>query len=313
MAAKLQILMYHRVLARRDPMLPEVPDAAEFRQQMLTLKRLFHVLPLQEAARHLGEASLPDRAVSITFDDGYRDNLLIAAPILRSLSLPASLFVASGFLDGGVMWNDVLIESARTTPLERIDLEEFGIRDYEPTSYAARKELADRLVQTIKYHPTEERTSITESLAQRLKANVDRNLMLKTKDLQKLLSLGIEIGAHTVNHPILTQCSAKEAHAEVTQNRDFLQASIQKSIVGFAYPNGKPGVDYDLTHRNLVDALGFEYAVSTAWGTANASDDRLQLPRLGFPGAGFVTFPLRMLKSSRDRANGLLQTGQQRS
>src|SRR5262245_19841153 len=102
---RLSVLAYHRVLPAPDPLRPSEPTAAEFEQRMRWVKANFNVLPLTEAVGALREGRLPERALSITFDDGYADNHDIELPILARLGLPATFFVATGFLDGGCMFN----------------------------------------------------------------------------------------------------------------------------------------------------------------------------------------------------------------
>jgi peptidoglycan/xylan/chitin deacetylase (PgdA/CDA1 family) len=63
----------------------------------------------------------------ITFDDGYADNVEVALPILLRYEIAADFFVSTGFLDGGRMWNDTVIEAFRATPLDRVDLGDFGL------------------------------------------------------------------------------------------------------------------------------------------------------------------------------------------
>ena len=106
---RLSVLAYHRVLPAHDPLFPGEPSAAEFEQRMRWVQANFDVLALGEAVRALREHRLPRRALSITFDDGYADNYTVALPILRRLGLPATFFVATGFLDGGCMFNLSLI------------------------------------------------------------------------------------------------------------------------------------------------------------------------------------------------------------
>src|SRR5580765_5766503 len=121
---RLSVLAYHRVLAERDPLLSDVPSAAEFEHRMRWVKANFDVLPLGAAVRALREGRLPRRALSITFDDGYADNFGIALPILKRLGLPACFFVATSFLDGGCMFNDVVIGALRAAPGPDLDLDD---------------------------------------------------------------------------------------------------------------------------------------------------------------------------------------------
>jgi peptidoglycan/xylan/chitin deacetylase (PgdA/CDA1 family) len=111
--ARLSILIFHRVLPKADPLFPDEVDAERFDHICAWVRQWFNVLPLPDAARRLREGSLPPRALAITFDDGYADNFDVALPILQRHGLVASFFVATGFIDGGRMWNDTLIESVR--------------------------------------------------------------------------------------------------------------------------------------------------------------------------------------------------------
>src|SRR5690349_18308208 len=113
--ARLSILIFHRVHAATDPLFPGEPDARSFDSLLAHIASRFRVMPLAQAARALREGTLPSRALAITFDDGYADNLAVAAPILRRHGMSATVFVASGYLDGGWMFNDIVIEAVRAT------------------------------------------------------------------------------------------------------------------------------------------------------------------------------------------------------
>ena len=130
---RLSVLVYHRVLAQPDPLLSRVMDVAAFRERMQWLREYFTVLPLDEAVSALARGTLPARAAAITFDDGYADNATVALPALCELGLTATFFVSSGYLDGGRMWNDTLIEvvrSARGPVLDAITSLQFTIAEH---------------------------------------------------------------------------------------------------------------------------------------------------------------------------------------
>lgn len=120
--ARLSVLIFHRVLPQPDPLFPDEIDAARFDAILGWLRSWFNVLPLDEAAQRLKDGSLPARAAALSFDDGYADNHDIALPLLQKHGLPCSFFIATGFLDGGRMWNDTLIESIRLSTKPLLDL-----------------------------------------------------------------------------------------------------------------------------------------------------------------------------------------------
>ena len=90
---------------------------------MRWVKSVFNVIPLEEGVAGIKSGKLPPRALSITFDDGYANNATVAAPILKRLGLHATFFIATGFLDGGRMFNDTVIEAVRGYRGDMLDLE----------------------------------------------------------------------------------------------------------------------------------------------------------------------------------------------
>jgi peptidoglycan/xylan/chitin deacetylase (PgdA/CDA1 family) len=253
--SRLSILIYHRVLSQPDPLLPSLPDARRFDRQMALLKRCFNVLPLSMAVRCLRQQRLPPRAAAITFDDGYADNAEYALPILQRHGLSATFFIASAYLNGGQMWNDDVIAHALAAGLGPAALEAWLLQ--------------------MKYLPFEQRLRAARALA----PPHDGKLMLTTAQLQSLAAAGMEIGAHTHRHPILATVPDAEALADITQGKAALEAITQQPVTLFAYPNGKPGVDYRQRHVEMVRESGFEAAFSTVPGVAYEGSDALQLPR----------------------------------
>lgn len=282
-AGRLSVLIFHRVHAERDPLFPDEPDARRFDEMMGWVKRWFHVLPLDEAIQALRDGSLPARAACITFDDGYADNHDVALPILQSHGLPTTFFVASGFLNGGRMWNDTVIESVRRTRLPLLDLRglvDAGDGRFPTGDLDARRHSLHRIIDGIKYlHPTERLARVT-ALAERAEVVLPTDLMMTTDQLRGLRAAGMLVGAHTVSHPILNSLSPTDAADEIGRGRQALEALLGERVALFAYPNGRPGVDYaPEVHPGLVRELGFDGAVSTHWGAARAGTDCFQLPR----------------------------------
>lgn len=279
-SSRLSILIFHRVHAQPDPFFPYEPDAKRFDAMMRYVAATYRVMTLGTAVVHLTKGSLPPRSLVITFDDGYADNAEVALPILKRLGLKATFFVSTGFLDGGRMWNDSVIEAIRACDRDRIDIGRFGIPRLILGTVEERRKAIDTLLPRIKYLTLTEREEAVVEL-QRSCGVVDlpRNLMMATPQVRTLHQAGMEIGAHTINHPILKLLPAAEAEFEIGEGRRQLQFIIDAPVDVFAYPNGKPDQDYDSTHVAMVRASGFCGAVSTAPGVGQAGDDLCQLPR----------------------------------
>jgi len=103
--------------------------------------------------------------------------------------------------------------------------------------------------------------------------------MLTDEQLSKLHQAGMEIGGHTVTHPILANLDKETAWQEIIENKQSLEKLLEIQLQHFAYPNGKPGHDYRLEQIELIKAAGYQAAVSTQWGVVNKDSDFYQLPR----------------------------------
>ena len=275
---KLSILIYHRVLSEPDFMRRDEIDAHTFGWQMELLARSFNVLPLAEALDRLRLGDLPPRAVCITFDDGYADNATLALSILKRWNLPATFFIATGFLDGGRMWNDTVLESVRVLDDERLDLSSIGQGVHPIATPEDKARTGHELLNRLKHLPTRQRAEYVDHIAS-LAGNLPDNLMMSSSQVKAMHAHGMEIGGHTVNHPILANLSEDEARSEIGEGKAALEAIIQEKIRFFAYPNGKPVKDYKRDQIAIVRDLGFQAAASTTRGVADSKSDIWQLPR----------------------------------
>jgi peptidoglycan/xylan/chitin deacetylase (PgdA/CDA1 family) len=275
---KLLIMIYHRVLDEPDFMRPDEVDKEAFTWQIELLAKHFNVLPLSEALERMQTDTLPPRAVSITFDDGYADNYINALPILKKFNLTATFFIASGFLDGGRMWNDTVIEAVRNFSGSELDLSEIGMGLFDVNDVAKKNKSANQIILQIKHLPFIERDKYTTYIASQSQ-NLPDELMISSEQLKKLHQSGMEIGGHTVNHPILTTLDLEIAKSEINENKVFLEKLLGQQLSLFAYPNGKPTNDFDSIHCELVKQIGYKAAVSTKWGVVGKKSDIWQLPR----------------------------------
>lgn len=280
--ARLSVLIFHRVLPQADPLFPDEVDAARFDALCAWLARWFNVLPLDRAVQDLAAGRLPARAAAITFDDGYADNEQVALPILQRHGLSATFFVATGFLDGGRMWNDTVIESVRRSPLTRLDLRGTvaqALGELPIDGLEARRAAVRTLIDATKYRAPDERLAWVDAIARASQARLPDDLMMRSEQVVALRRGGMVIGAHTVNHPILARLSEAEARQEIGRSRDVLEGLLGERVGLFAYPNGKAGTDYVPASVATVQALGFDAAVTTDWGAAQAGSDLFRLPR----------------------------------
>jgi peptidoglycan/xylan/chitin deacetylase (PgdA/CDA1 family) len=295
--SRLSILVYHRVHRRPDPLFPGEVDADRFDRQMQWIGRIFNVLQLDDAVRRLFANALPPSPACITFDDGYADNLEVAVPILLRHGVSATFFISAGFVDGGRMWNDTIIESVRATNEEALDLARLGLGVFPMATLSDRRAAIHALLADQKYRSPAERADRCAAIADIAKVAPPSDLMLRANQILELHRAGMGIGAHTMTHPILASLPLDEARREISGSRDALEAIVGARVGLFAYPNGKPGVDYGTAHVEMVRALGFDAALSTMWGVATAATDRYQLPRFTPWDRSPLAFALRLCRN----------------
>jgi peptidoglycan/xylan/chitin deacetylase (PgdA/CDA1 family) len=260
------ILTYHRVNDYRDPFFGALPTTV-FERQVRHLARHYTVLPVEELVDRMRAGSVPRNAAAITFDDGYRDTLTHAAPILAGYGLPATVFLATGFIGTTeVPWYDRLATALKLSPRSRVIApsgEELALESVEDRLRA--------LVRTrthLKTLPEEQFRRAFPLLLDSLgsaEQQSAKNAMLSWDDVHALRGLGFRIGAHTVTHPILSRVTAERARAEVLGSRETIQDACGAAPRAFAYPNGQPA-DYTSAVVNLVREAGFSCAVTTRFG-----------------------------------------------
>lgn len=299
---RLSTLIFHRVLPAPDPLFPAEIDAQRFESVCAWIRKWCNVLPLDEAVARLRSQSLPERACAITFDDGYADNYHVARPILQRHGLSATFFIATGFLDGGRMWNDTIIESVRSSPLPALDLCALlgpGFEAVPIASVEEKRAAIDSLIGRIKYLPVTERAALVEQIKVQARAEPPVNLMMTSTEVIQMRRAGMQIGAHTVSHPILARMDAGAARTEIAQSKRFLEDLLDERVGLFAYPNGKPATDYNAESVTIARDLGFDAAVSTQWGAARSTTDLFQIPRFTPWDRTRLRFGLRMLRNLR--------------
>ncbi len=299
--ARLSVLNFHRVLPQPDPLFPDEVFARRFDSLCRWLAAWFNVLPLDEAVSRLAAGTLPTRAASITFDDGYADNFHVAMPILQQHHLTATFFIATGFLNGGRMWNDSIIEAVRGTTATVLDLAGLGLGlgCHGLSSTEQKRAAIAAIIGQVKYRAVDERVLIGQEIARIARVRLPDDLMMTSGEVKAMRRSGMQIGAHTVSHPILARLTEEATRREIQESRHFLEQLLGERVGLFAYPNGKPGEDYTAQSVDVVRALGFDAAVSTQWGASGQMDDPLQIRRFTPWDHGQLRFGVRLLANLR--------------
>jgi peptidoglycan/xylan/chitin deacetylase (PgdA/CDA1 family) len=286
------IIRYHAI--RPTPALEKsvIPPgichtSEQLRAHLIVLRKHFRPLALPELLRILdsGEAP-PPRSVVLTFDDGFADNYLVAAPILDEFGIKASFFLTTGLIGtAGVPWFcatqwmfDHATASTWTEPTfgRRWTLSDGKSRTaarYDANLVCAAATLAQR-------------TAYLAELQQQLASPLmplDAPLMLDWRQARALLDAGHQVDSHTVSHPNMALLSRSDAQWEASESRSTLRSELGAGGSVFCYPNpfGQPNVN-TLT-REVLRAAGYSAALLVQPGTIDGGTDRLSLPRIASP------------------------------
>jgi peptidoglycan/xylan/chitin deacetylase (PgdA/CDA1 family) len=288
----LTVLVYHRIDDITRPGFHGDPDLVSatpetFARQLDYLVARYTPIDERMLITWLdGMAELPDRPLLITFDDGYRDNLLHAAGILNARNVPALLFVCTRFIAGELefYWDwlaDALLATAERTlvlPLiGRITLTNSRSRR------DARRAFIAQAKQISEHERLEAITAVSKVLRidQPRRPNADQHL--DWRDLQRLRQLGFTIGGHTVSHPILSRLTDAEAVAEIAESCRKIAGQLDAPVNSFAYPNGMAD-DFNEVHQHAAAEAGVKLAFSVSGCVAPLNEIRrrpLAIDRIG--------------------------------
>jgi len=274
------IITYHRLSEREGE---ARISARAFAEQARYLAAHYTLVPLSHLADCLRRRPIPPRLAAITIDDGYRDAYEIAFPILRKHRAPATVFVVTEFVDGAAwLWTDKPRYLTTLAAPQAIEIE-VGERTLklELSGGASRAVAACLINAALKPLPEEDRNASIERLASDLGVKLPERppaeySAINWGQAREMFDAGVEIGSHTLTHPILTGLSDERLREEVVHSRDRIQTALGRKVETFCYPNG----DHDFRTRREVARAGYELAVTTDFGLNNEQDDPLELRRI---------------------------------
>lgn len=300
--------MYHRVAAPfHDPWGLAV-DPVHFEQQLAYFMKHRIVLSMDDFIAHLRLRILPSNAIAITFDDGYLDNLLNAEPALTSHSVPATLFLTTGFVGQTrpFWWDELtamILESTEQISLELI-VEGESVRLAWPSAEPAdisghwraweipkteRQKSYLEIWRRLQRGSEATRTHTMESLRNHLRASQDTLARpMNADEIRVLLSNGLfTLGAHSISHPALTTLRCEERRREIVESVQQCRALTTRPVAGFAYPYG----DMNSEVRADIATTGLSWACSTRNAFIEIEhNDLYALPRIAVPDVSGYAF-----------------------
>jgi peptidoglycan/xylan/chitin deacetylase (PgdA/CDA1 family) len=302
------ILLYHRVARHVNDPCGLAVRPRYFARHMRVLRRRVRVVPLAELADDVAGGD-GDARVAVTFDDGYADNLLNAAPVLAAEGVPATVFVATGMIGSRrePWWDDLERLLLSRTELPRVvrlsvngvehrwecaGAEKRGWRDvmrqrrwcvWHESDPTPRHRMYRELSGLLRPLGQDAQHSVLEELARLARRPVQgrrSHRWLTADEVARLAGVpGIELGAHTVSHVSLAHHPPAVQRREIEESKAALESMIGREVTSFAYPFGGRGA-YTAETVGLVREAGFRRACSAAGGAVTAADDRFDLPRV---------------------------------
>lgn len=219
----------------------------------------------------------------LTFDDGYMDNYTYAFPVLKSLKIPATIFLTTNFIGSkNAFWWDKMEYAIRNTKRRNIKLNIGG----KEVSLSLRN-LKDKIgalafITKVRVSLSEEESrAFIEEVIEKLGIDPDEfiqkeedYLALDWDKIKEMKNNGISFGAHTANHVILTRCSKEEAEKEIYESKERIESVLGEGW--FAYPSGR----YDKSIKETVVRAGFSCAVTTIQGMNDLQTDPYEIRRI---------------------------------
>lgn len=279
-----RILMYHRFC---DHSTMGKVTARILGWQISEIRKYYRICPLSEIVDCLAQGKpAPVNAIVLTVDDGYADFYRFAWPVLKSLEVPATLYLTTRFIDGEIwLWPDklhyLLWNTGRPHFHIMMDGKEVLFQSHDQVS---RKLAWNSLNQyMMKLHPTPRNTLLSE-IADLLEveigsAPVPEYSAMRWDEIRELATNGIGIGAHTMNHHVLSTLTRQEAEAEIMGSKADIEKKIGLKVNDFCYPNGQ-AEDFTDETRKVVAEAGFTNAVA-AYHDRIAITDIYALRRYG--------------------------------
>lgn len=280
------VLLYHRVADEPldSQLLAVSPDA--FRQHLEVLKAAYRVVSLRQLLGEAMHGGGAPNTVALTFDDGYRDNLTHALPLLEEYGMHATVFVTAGPVERtrGFWWDRLenLLLGGHPLPAD-LELSEDG-QDYRwrLDTPEGRLHAYDQMASLLRRRPASEIEAFVDELFRWAQVEETAGLykpVLNRSELERLSrSPWIEIGAHTMTHSLLSCLSPQEQAVEIVACRQKLESWIQKPVTLLSYPFGSRG-DYTPVTGAIARQAGFHYAIANIQGSVPVPPEPYEVPR----------------------------------
>ncbi|MFQ5736278.1 MAG: polysaccharide deacetylase family protein [Thermodesulfobacteriota bacterium] len=284
---KVVVLMYHEIAEDSDEIEAwTVVRKSDFIRQMEYLSVHFDMLSMEEALERMspGHKDSQRPGALVTFDDGYSGNNRVLLPIVRSMNLPVTVFVATRAVkEGSLYWYDRIINALQGGVPITLDLKRLALGNYRINRYRGAENWREieRLLRDLKALEPQARAAAVEAILGELGPSKAKPCSLGPMTHEELAEISgcplMTIGAHSHCHNILTQLSGEDIRESVETSRELLEEWTGCRMRYFSYPNG----NFDDGVVDIIRGLGFECAVTTVSRPWSKEDPVFTIPRIG--------------------------------
>jgi len=298
-------LMYHCISDNDygDPFLSVTSH--NFERQIRHLKKRYKIISLSALVEYVRSGRpVSEDYIAITFDDGYRDNYINAYPVLKKYGVPATIFLTTGYIGTHkLFWWDRVAGIVRAIAGRNLRL------DLPEDAYP--KEISDIIIKVSSERTSDTGKAINE-LCSLLKGisedkkylilddlekqtshlsrdDKDRPYPLAWEEIRQMSECGVEFGAHTITHPILSMINEERARYEISRSKTEIEERIGKEVLHFSYPNGKDE-DFSDKIKEFVKEGGYVSACTTIDGINKASGEVFSLKRIAVDNSPIFVF-----------------------
>jgi peptidoglycan/xylan/chitin deacetylase (PgdA/CDA1 family) len=266
-----RILMYHRFPGDAGVV------QQRLREQLRHIRKHYRPVRLSSIAGSKGQ-----RHIAVTVDDGYLD-FATAWPVFRDEGIPVTLYAVSGFLNRRLwLWPDALDHALKSTKVPTLDV---GLPDGS-TFRGAPRSAFDAIAQALIRSSDQDRRSFLDRVPELTGVTMPAAIPaayapLEWAELKRMAEEGLDVGAHTRTHPILSRlASFAQKQDEIAGSKADIEKEIGMPVQHFCYPNGKDA-DFDSDCVRAAEAAGFVTAVTAVRGLNAAGADKWRLRRIG--------------------------------
>ncbi|MFT5249442.1 MAG: peptidoglycan/xylan/chitin deacetylase (PgdA/CDA1 family) [bacterium] len=273
-----KILMYHRLTDCK--VIPGI-ELQTFEWQLQFLCKHYQVVSVEEINDDIKNNCIRANKIAITFDDGYVDFYEKAWPLLKKYNVPASIYITTDFIDKKIwMWPDKIRQLLRETRCKALKLPSGEKLLLTETDFDKNWNLIADYCLGVSELKRESYLVQLSSLLNVALSNIPPNeySSLTWEQLSEMHQEGLDIGSHTLTHPILTNIHKEQLRCELLESKQMIETKLEAEVAGICYPNGMSS-DVSVAVTKAAKNCGYSYGL-IAYSENEPYQDEFRIDRI---------------------------------